>query len=363
MSNDTDYRSVTCQASPNIALIKYWGKRDDQYILPDNDSFSITLHSDDIHSCTTVSTSPSMTCDTFYFDGIQQAKLSERMRNVLNETRRKSKDDKIKYVEIRSYNTFPESSGLASSASAYASLAIALTNLFGLDDPTAAAAYLARIGSGSAVRSVCGGFVRWSSKDECLSSCVYPAEHWPELRIIILIFNSNKKAVSSTDAMRRTRQTSTLFQARLSSINEKIEKLIEAIKNKDFNTFAKVVMMESSQFHAICMDTYPPVIYLNEQSKHLIDLVHAYNQAGGNEVVKVAYTFDAGPNPFCFVRQEHVDEFLRLLRYAYPTRNDNVHQQVSNIDEKFSSISLPIMPNVLERIVLTKIGPSPKIIS
>jgi diphosphomevalonate decarboxylase len=364
MSNDTDLRSVTCQASPNIALIKYWGKRDDELIIPDNDSLSITLDLNDMHSYTTVSTSSSMTCDTFYFEGIQQTKLSRRMEKVLNEVRRRAKDSEMKFVEIRSYNTFPASSGLASSASAYASLAIALTNLFHLDDPQSTAAYLARIGSGSAVRSVYGGFVRWSSQGECLSSCVYPAEHWPELRLIVLIFNSSKKAVSSTDAMQRTRETSTLFQARLSTINDKIDKLIEAIRIKDFNTFAKIVMMDSSQFHAVCMDTYPPVIYLNEQSKHLIDLVHAYNKADGNETIKVAYTFDAGPNPFCFIREEHVDEFLGLLQYFYPTTNDNVRKQpISNTEEKFPSINLAIMPNFLEGIVSTKIGSGPKIIS
>jgi len=363
MSNDPNYRSVTCQASPNIALIKYWGKRNDEFILPDNDSLSITLDLNDLYSYTTVSTSSSMTSDTFYFDGIQQTKLSGRMQKVLNEVRRRSnKDNQIKFVEIRSHNTFPESTGLASSASAYASLAIALTNLFNLDNPQSTAAYLARIGSGSAVRSVYGGFVRWSSEGECLSSCIYPVDHWSELRIIILIFNSSKKPVSSTDAMQRTRETSTLFQARLSTINEKIEKLIEAIKIKDFNTFAEIVMKDSSQFHAVCMDTYPPVIYLNEQSKHLIDLVHAYNRMDGNKIMKVAYTFDAGPNPFCFIRQEHVEEFLRLLKYFYPTTNDDVHGEVSDVKEEFSSIKLPIMANAVERIVRTKIGSGPKII-
>jgi diphosphomevalonate decarboxylase len=364
MSNDTDSRSVTCQASPNIALIKYWGKRNEELILPDNDSLSITLDPADIHSYTTVSTSSSMTRDIFFFDGIEQTNLSERMKKVLNEVRRRSKDEKIKFVEIRSHNTFPASSGLASSASAYASVAIALTKLFNLDNPQSTAAYLARIGSGSAVRSVYGGFVRWSCENDCLSSCIYPAEHWPEFRIIILIFSSSKKAVSSTDAMQRTRETSTLFPARLSTVNDKIERLIEAIKIKDFNTFAKIVMMDSNQFHAVCMDTYPPVIYLNEQSKHLINLVHAYNQIDGNEVFKVAYTFDAGPNSFCFIRQEHVEEFLSLLKHFYPsTMNNDVHKHVSNDKEKIPLINLPIMPDVLERIVLTKIGFGPKIIS
>jgi diphosphomevalonate decarboxylase len=101
MSNDTDYRSITCQASPNIALIKYWGKRNDELILPDNDSLSITLDLNDMHSYTTVSTSSSMTCDTFYFDDIQQTKLSGRMQKVLNEVRQRSKkDNQIKFVEF-----------------------------------------------------------------------------------------------------------------------------------------------------------------------------------------------------------------------------------------------------------------------
>lgn len=365
MSDNNDVRSVTCQASPNIALIKYWGKRDEELILPDNDSFSITLDSTDIHSYTTVSTSPSMTSDTFFFDGAQETKLSSRMQKVLNEVRRRCPEHATKYVEIRSRNTFPASSGLASSASAYACLAVALTNLFQLDQPESTAAYLARIGSGSAVRSVYGGFVRWSSENECLSSCIFPADHWPEFRIVILIFNSSKKPVSSTDAMQRTRETSTLFQARLATVNDKLEKIIGAIRVKDFNTFARIVMMDSSQFHAVCMDTYPPVIYLNEQSKHLMDLVHAFNRADGKETTKVAYTFDAGPNPFCFLREEHLDEFLTVVKHFYPTTttSSDVHLHVSNSSMTTSTINLPIMSDALERIVLTKIGSGPKLIS
>jgi diphosphomevalonate decarboxylase len=363
MSIDESYRSVTCQASPNIALIKYWGKKNEDLILPDNDSLSITLDLNDIHSHTTISTSSSMTSDVFYFDGVQQVALSGRMKKVLDEVRRRCSQGPTKYVEIRSSNTFPASSGLASSASAYACLAVALTQLFQLDQPQSTAAYLARIGSGSAVRSVYGGFVRWSSEGECLSSCVYPAEHWPELRIVVLIFNSSKKPVSSTDAMQRTRETSTLFPARLATVNEKLEKLIEAIRTKDFNSFARIVMTDSNQFHAVCMDTYPPVIYLNAQSKHFIDLIHAYNQIDGNANMKVAYTFDAGPNPFCFIRQQDLDEFLNVIKYFYPTTNNDVHTHVVNSTQAIPSIPVSVMPDVLERIVLTKIGNGPKIIS
>ena len=363
MSDETTVRSVTCQASPNIALIKYWGKQDEDLIIPDNDSLSITLDLSDIYSHTTVSMSPSMTSDVFFFDEVLQAKLPDRMQKVLAEIRRRAPQHAKKFVEIRSHNNFPASSGLASSASAYACLAVALTKLFQLDQTPSTAAYLARIGSGSAVRSVYGGFVRWSSVGDCLSSCIYPAEHWSELRIVILIFNSSKKPVSSTDAMQRTRRTSTLFKTRLATVDEKIVNLIEAIRIKDFDSFANIVMRDSSQFHAVCMDTYPPVIYLNEQSKHLIELVHAYNQADGTETMKVAYTFDAGPNPFCFIRQEHLDEFLCLLKNVYPTNNAEVHKFVVDPTKSIPKINVPITPDVLERIVITKIGSGPKLIS
>lgn len=360
---DQSFLSVTCKASPNIALIKYWGKRDEDLILPDNDSLSITLDSAEIFSKTTVSTSSKMTADRFFFHEIEQSKLPSRMKKVLDEIRRRFPSIKHKFVEIRSENNFPASTGLASSASAFACLAVALTNLFQLEPRDSLAAFLARIGSGSAVRSVYGGFVRWSSRDECLSSSLFSAEHWAELRIVILIFNSEKKPVSSTDAMQRTRQTSTLFPARLATIDEKIQNLIQAIEQKDFRTFAKIVMTDSSQFHAVCLDTYPPVIYLNEQSKHLIDLVHAFNQILNNENIRVAYTFDAGPNPFCFLRQQDLDEFLSLLKHFYPSDNPQVHRNVQDSQFNFSNVNLQVLPNVLERIVLTKIGSGPSILS
>ena len=105
MSQDGSSRSVTCQASPNIALIKYWGKRNEELILPDNDSFSITLDHQDIHSHTTVTTSPSMKCDSFVSAGVQQSNLSSRMQKVCQELRRVSKNSEEKFVEIRSAGT------------------------------------------------------------------------------------------------------------------------------------------------------------------------------------------------------------------------------------------------------------------
>ncbi|CAF1468431.1 unnamed protein product [Didymodactylos carnosus] len=333
--------------------------------------------------------SPEYKCDTFYYENVKQKEIPKRMQHLLDEIRRRTSkrkldNDHFSYlnwsVEIHSHNTFPSSSGLASSASAYSSIAIGLSTLFedtedGTITPTCS--YLARIGSGSAIRSLYGGFVQWYHKDPALSECMYPAEQWPELRIVILVFNSKTKPISSTDAMKRTTQTSSLYKERLKTIDEKIEQLNLAIKKRDFENFSNIVMRDSNQFHAVCMDTYPPVMYLNDQSKHFIQLVHEYNNA--SKITKVAYTFDAGPNPFCFILQQHLDEFLDLIKYFYPAQTQHrFHDQiktmklnriptmcaetVNNIDNIIKNIKQPIQSGKLEQVILTKIGTGPKIV-
>lgn len=117
-----------------------------------------------------------------------------------------------------------------------------------------------------------------------------PAAHWPEMRIIILVANESKKKYSSTSGMKTSVQTSTLLKTRADSIvPQRIEEMTCAIKSKDFIKFAELTMKDSNQFHAICLDTYPPCFYLNDVSRAIIEFIHMYNKHKGSTEVNHLY--------------------------------------------------------------------------
>lgn len=135
---------------------------------------------------------------------------------------------------------------------------------------------------------------------------VAPASHWPTMRAIILVVSAEKKGVSSTSGMQITVATSELFQRRADVIVPKhMELMKKAIKERDFETFARVTMTDSNSFHATCLDTYPPIFYLNDVSRAAIRVVEDINRKAGKAVA--AYTFDAGPNCVVYFDDENWD--------------------------------------------------------
>jgi diphosphomevalonate decarboxylase len=170
---------------------------------------------------------------------------------------------------------------------------------------------LARLGSGSACRSILGGFVHWTAgrnNDDSTCKSITSAEHWPNLKVVVIVTNDAKKAVGSTGGMKSTVQTSTLLKTRVEQIvPERVKSLAQAIMRKDFPTLATIVMQESNQLHALCLDTFPPLHYLNDESFRLIDFVHRFNKHNG---ISMAYTFDAGPNCFLFMEEATLSTFF-----------------------------------------------------
>jgi diphosphomevalonate decarboxylase len=184
-----------------------------------------------------------------------------------------------------------------------------------------------------------GGFVRWEAgtKADGTDSRAIPIaneDHWPELEMLVLVASAEKKKVSSTTGMQTSVATSALLNYRASSVvPERLKRMEEAYKKRDFETFGKITMQDSNQFHATCLDTYPPIFYLNEVSHRIINLVHAFNSYHG--AVKAAYTFDAGPNAVVFMEKENIASFLALARHVFPTDdqsyiNDAVLRAVSD---------------------------------
>uniref|UniRef100_A0A671UXD8 Diphosphomevalonate decarboxylase n=2 Tax=Sparus aurata TaxID=8175 RepID=A0A671UXD8_SPAAU len=370
---------ATCTAPVNIAVIKYWGKRDEELILPINSSLSVTLHQDQLKTTTTVATSRSFQEDRIWLNGKEEDITHPRLQSCLREIRRLARKrrndgdpslDLSHKVHICSVNNFPTAAGLASSAAGFACLVYTLARVFAVEGELSG---IARQGSGSACRSMYGGFVQWimGQKDDgkdSIAQQVEPETHWPELRILVLVASAERKPVGSTSGMQTSVQTSCLLKHRAESVVPgRMVEMIEALRRKDFAAFAELTMKDSNQFHATCLDTYPPIFYLNSVSQQVINLVHRYNRHYGE--TRVTYTFDAGPNAVIFILQQHVPEFVRVVQHFFPPET-NGGQFIKGLPVKSASLSeelkraigLEPMPKGISYVISTKAGPGPRIV-
>lgn len=339
---------VTAQTPTNIAVIKYWGKRDEMLILPINDSISVTL--DPAHLCTTttVSVSPTFDKDRMWLNGKEISLSGGRYQNCLREIRCRAgdvedekkgikvvkKDWEKLHVHIASYNNFPTAAGLASSAAGFACLVFALAKLMNVNEDPGKLSAIARQGSGSACRSLYGGFVKWiMGKDDNGSDSIAvqlaDEKHWDDLVILIAVVSSRQKETSSTSGMRESVETSMLLQHRAKEVVPKrILRMEEAIQNRDFASFANLACVDSNQFHAVCLDTCPPIFYMNDTSHRIISYVEKWNRS--EETPQVAYTFDAGPNAVLIARNREVATHLlqRMLFYFPPNADTDLNSYV-----------------------------------
>lgn len=305
---------ATCEATANIAVVKYWGKRDEKLILPNNSSLSFTMD-EQLKTRTTVVFSPEFKEDEFYLNGVKmdlnEKETAERFQQLQLIKEKAGTKDKAKIVSL---NCFPTAAGFASSAAGLAALACAASKAAGLDLSSKELSTLARLGSGSACRSVLGGFVEWkkgvkADGTDSYAEQIAPADHWPELRNVIAIVDSGKKKLSSRAGMKQTVATSVLYSARQAYLPKLIEDMKQAVLKKDFPKFAELTMRESSNMHAVMLDTFPPITYLNDWSK---EIMYSVNDLNSNGVI-AAYTFDAGPNAHIYTSESNVEKVKQML--------------------------------------------------
>jgi len=203
-------------------------------------------------------------------------------------------------LKMVSENNFPTAAGLASSAAGFAALVRAIADLYQLPSSPTDLSRIARQGSGSACRSLFGGYAGWrmgetEAGSDSTAYEVAPASHWPDMRALILVASAEKKDVSSTAGMQQTVATSALFEHRAKEVVPKRMKAMEkAVHDRDFEAFAALTTKDSNNFHACCADTDPPIFYMNDTSRAAVRMCEAINSATGRTVC--AYTFDAGPN-------------------------------------------------------------------
>ena len=307
----------TFEATANIAVVKYWGKRDTKLILPVEGSLSFTMD-EQLKTRTTVMLSPKLKEDEFWLNNkkvdLKDKEIAERMQQVDIIRQKAGIQEKALIVSL---NCFPTAAGFASSAAGLAALACAASKAAGLSLPAKELSILARLGSGSACRSVVGGFVEWNKGEladgsDSFAETVLPASHWLELRNVIAVTAPEKKKVSSRAGMKQSVETSTLYPARIAALPKLIEEMKQAVSEKNFEKFGELTMRESSNMHAVMLDTWPPIMYLNDISKEIIYAIQELNKAEGKIIA--AYTFDAGPNAHIYTLAESVPKVQKMLK-------------------------------------------------
>jgi diphosphomevalonate decarboxylase len=303
--------TATAQAFANIAFIKYWGNRDNILRLPSNGSISMNL--DGLYTRTTVSFQPSLPYDELIINGHEvRGAGSDRISYILDIIRGMA--DIPERAEVMSENNFPSGAGIASSASAFAALALAGSKAAGLSLSEPELSRLARRGSGSAARSIPGGFVEWQAgtgeKDSFAFSIAEPG-HWGLVDCVVIVSTLHKKT-GSTEG-HSIAGTSPLQAARVADAPRRLEICRKAILERDFNAFTSIVELDSDMMHAVMMTSTPALHYWKPASLEVMDRVRHWRAEG----MPVCYTVDAGPNihVICPETEAHiVDKRLREIK-------------------------------------------------
>lgn len=285
---------ATAVAHPNIALVKYWGTRDEELLLPHHGSLSMTL--DGLSSTTTVEFGDRPE-DTAQIDGRRlEGEDLARVVQVLDLVR--SHRGLTARARVGSKTDFPRAAGLASSTAGGASLAAAAAWAAGLELAPRELSALARRAAGSACRSVEGGFCEWlpgfaSDGSDSVAVQVAPESAWAELRMVVVICADEAKEVSARDAMRRTVSTSPYFSSWGHCVEEDLAAARAAVQARDLAALGAVAERNAWRMHALAMAASPSIVYLRPTTLAVLEMVAAL-RAGG---VPAYFTIDAGPNP------------------------------------------------------------------
>lgn len=321
------------KAPSNIAFTKYWGKRDQKINLPNNSSISMTLD-ENVITKTAILFSKDLKTDYLFINNTLQDIHGEEIeqklkfiKEILNEMKQKAHLEKNINCLIYSENSFPSSAGIASSASGAIALSYVLANALNLKLKENEISIMARRISGSGCRSIYGGIVEWQkgSKEDGSDSYSIQLQNenfWPELRDIIIVVDASAKKVSSSVGHEATVRTSALYKARPDFVEtQENPKLRKAIQDKDFEAMAQIIMQDSNNLHAVMLDTWPPIIYLNDNSKEIIYNILELNSKH-NKIV-AGYTFDAGPNAHIITTDKYVNEIVEMLKNS-KTKINNI---------------------------------------
>lgn len=279
-------------APSNIALCKYWGKRDHELNLPVNASLSVSL--DNLGTRTRVEPIDALT-DEVWLNGAVQAtesRFAQRVTGFIDLFR--SRHPELAF-RVHTENNIPTAAGLASSASGFAALTKAMNDSLGLGLSTTAQSVVARLGSGSACRSLFDGFVEWQMgvREDGLDSHAIPLEQsWPGFCIGLVKVDESEKSVDSRAGMQRTKETAHLYQSWPLQAAADLSRLQQAIESRDFALLGSVAEQNALSMHATMIASWPPLLYWQPGSVAAMQKVWRLRSEG----LALYFTMDAGPN-------------------------------------------------------------------
>ncbi|MCC6269921.1 MAG: diphosphomevalonate decarboxylase [Microbacteriaceae bacterium] len=304
--------AATARAHSNIALAKYWGKRDAALNIPAVGSISITL--DALHTDTTVTFRHGLAEDELWLNGSQQDEDYPAMRRVgtvLDLVRERAATNL--HAIVVSDNNFPTGAGLASSASGFAALAVAACAAAGLNESPRELSILARRGSASAARSLFGGFVELhaggaTDGSDAFAEPLMDRAEWP-LSVVVAITDTGQKAVSSTEGMSATSATSPFYRAWVDSSEALLAQLRGAVLAHDLEQVGELAEHSCLALHSLMLTTRPALIYWNAATMSAIHAVLDLRRGG----IPVYFTIDAGPQVKALCRPEDAAAVAQAL--------------------------------------------------
>ncbi|HRW04235.1 MAG TPA: diphosphomevalonate decarboxylase [Caldilineaceae bacterium] len=320
-------RKITVRAGSNIAFIKYWGVDDAMLNLPQTHSISMTLA--DAHTTTTVEwfpegvppreeaglrqDQPTKFKDVIELDGklLDETKAARLVRHL---DRLRALAGVTYQARVVSRNNFPMASGIASSASGFAALTVAGVTALGLDLDATRLSAIARLGSGSACRSLFGGFVEWERGTDDATSVAHQLHsetHWA-LSDVVAVVNSGEKAVSSADGHTLAAE-SPLNQGRVAYVNQVLGETRAAIAERDLGRLGPIIEQDALAMHAVMMTSTPSLFYWQPGTIEVIQAVRSWRERDG---LPAYFTIDAGPNVHVICEAEDaatVEEALATL--------------------------------------------------
>jgi diphosphomevalonate decarboxylase len=304
-------QTATARACSNIALIKYWGKRDAALNLPQNGSLSLTL--DGMTTTTTVHWDAAYDQDAVSLNGkvlvdSELAKMSKFLDLIRQEAGMRLK------AKVESQNNFPTAAGLASSASGFAALALAASRAAGLELASKPLSMLARQGSGSASRSIYGGFAEWKKGDrpdglDSYAEQLMPPEAWPDVRMLVIVLEPRPKPISSRSGMTQTVATSPMYPAWLETVGADLDTAREALFAHDLEALGTVAEANALKMHATMLTTLPTILYWQPTTVALMHRVWELRRDG----IPGWFTIDAGPNVKVLTDAAHATQLAEAL--------------------------------------------------
>jgi len=322
-------QKTTVKASSDIALVKYWGKKDEVLRLPENGSISMILSG--LDTVTTVQFDENLKQDEVTIQG--ECEEGEAGRVVKHLDRIRDMVGKKIYAKVVSNNTFPKGTGLSSSGSGFAALTIAATKAIGLELSEKEMSILARQGSGTACRCVCGGIVEWKDGDASetsYSESIFPAGYF-DIRDVVAVVDEGKKLISSTQG-HALADTSPFYQVRLSKIKAKIELVRKALTERNFDNLGNLIESEALEFHSILLTSQPSMIAWYPGSVEVMLAVQAMRREG----IKAYFTINTGFNVHVLTLPEFENEVknrLSKLSLVINTINAKIGEKPTTLEE------------------------------